>query len=218
MINIIGLSAQLQNGKDTVAELIQELTGTINITDQYPVSLTDKSQQVITKHSPWRVDRFAKKLKQIVAILVGCEPSDLESEAFKNTYLGKEWINTNSIISEYDITKPPTIRQILQWVGTEAMRKVIHDDIWINATLGSLKSDDKVIIADTRFPNECYAIQRKGGIVVRIIRPGKVSTSTHISEIALNDFQDWDYIIMNDGTIDDLRVKVRTMLEHFNII
>lgn len=232
---IIGLSAQLQNGKDTVAALILKLT----------------SKQ--TPYSQWTTRRFAGKLKEMTAILLGCKVEDLEDINYKNSELPDEWNRWTMIdpglVTDtdegrvtpyfateqevYDYVKEkdwfwldglkPTVekmtpRKILQLLGTEGGRDVIHPNIWVNATLGDLTEKDHVIITDARFPNEVTGINRKGGIVVKIIRPSVVSTSNHPSETSLNNYKNWDYVIINDGTLEELEEKVEKMLLHFNIL
>lgn len=242
-IKLIGLSGQLQNGKDTVAELIVELTSLYD--DKYHYT-----------YNIWTTVKFAGILKQMTALLIGCDLQQLEDNNFKNTPLGEEWrrwyythykfvsaktnpegrvspyfpsiaeatayvedlkktINPEGIKLEEQILTP---RLILQLLGTEGGRDVIHPNIWVNATLGKLRESDQVIVTDVRFPNEVEGIKKRDGIVVRVIRPDKVSTSTHPSETSLNDYNDWDYVIINDGTLDDLEKKVREMLVHFNIL
>ena len=86
------------------------------------------------------------------------------------------------------------------------------------------------IISDTRFPNELKAIKDRGGITIRIIRPDfventltgekfpvKVHRQEHESETAL-DNSEFDYEILNDGTIADLRDKVEAILKQEQII
>lgn len=238
-IKLIGLSGQLQNGKDTVADLIFKLTGWYD--------------EEIGEHcSSWHTRRFAGILKQMAALLIGCNVEDFEDIDFKNKPLGEEWrrwyfvenditdgVEDNRISSYFSSKEDAmnsieesgmnwlnesflrseilTPRLILQLLGTEGGRDVIHPNIWVNATLGNLKEDDKIIITDCRFPNEVEGIKKRKGIVVRVVRPSKISTSTHPSETSLNDYKDWDYVIINDGTLEDLELKVREMLSHFNI-
>ena len=238
---IIGLSAQLQNGKDTVAALILKLTSYTVESGEYTVP------------SKWKTRRFAGKLKEMTAILLGCSVDALEDINYKNTELPDEWSRWSLIdpglVTEtddgrvtphfateqevYDYIKEKewfwlenlkptketmTPRKILQLLGTEGGRDVIHPNIWVNATLGDLTEKDHVIITDARFPNEVIGINRKGGIVVKIIRPSVVSTSNHPSETSLNNYTNWDYTIINDGTLEELEAKVEKMLLHFNII
>jgi hypothetical protein len=86
-------------------------------------------------------------------------------------------------------------------------------DIWVNTLLDTIAEDapDIAIISDTRFPNELAAIKAAGGMTVRIERPDRPDTGrddTHISETAL-DSANFDYIVENYGTRDDLKVYAR---------
>jgi dephospho-CoA kinase len=63
------------------------------------------------------------------------------------------------------------------------------------------------IITDVRFPNEFKAIKERNGMLIKVIRDtGKVSA--HISETALDYENRWDCVIDNNGTIEELKVKV----------
>ena len=73
-----------------------------------------------------------------------------------------------------------------------------------------LKGHDRVVIDDVRFLNEVEMIRRLGGRVIRIDRPGP-NENTHASENELNDFDGWDGVIVNDGTLEDLAERVREM-------
>jgi hypothetical protein len=126
----------------------------------------------------------------------------------------KGWYWLDQVEPTSEILTP---RLVLQLLGTEGGRDVIHPNIWVNATLGNLKEDDQVIITDVRFPNEVEGIKNRKGIVIRVVRPSKVSTSTHPSETSLNDYKNWDYVIVNDGTLEELEEKVIKMLEYFEI-
>ena len=68
----------------------------------------------------------------------------------------------------------------------------------------------RVVIDDVRFPNEVEMIQRLGGKVIRIDRPGPAE-STHASEIELDGFDGWDGVIVNDGTLGELEEKVKAV-------
>lgn len=73
------------------------------------------------------------------------------------------------------------------------------------------------IITDLRFPNEAKAIKSKDGITIRINRPNMFNAAIkslaieHESETALDDYE-FDYVIENNGTIDDLIEKVKEIL------
>lgn len=132
-----------------------------------------------------------------------------------------------------------TYREFLQKLGTEGMRDGLHTNVWINALfadykrkLDLVKSDSpkydlKVeesgeypnwIITDMRFPNEMESVKDKGGITIRVIRPVHAlpqennATQLHPSETAL-DNAEFDYVIENDGSFDDLILKVKNILK-----
>ena len=86
------------------------------------------------------------------------------------------------------------------------------------------------IITDMRFPNELEAIKDRNGITIKIVRPDfvenaltgekfpvKVHKKEHESETALDNCK-FDYEILNDGTIADLRDKVEAILKQEQII
>lgn len=84
------------------------------------------------------------------------------------------------------------------------------------------------IITDMRFPNELQAVKDRGGITIRVNRvtgnvlidndTHAVTDWQHPSETELDDYEDWDHVINNDGTINDLIEKVRKILEKEEII
>ena len=72
-------------------------------------------------------------------------------------------------------------------------------------------------ITDVRFPNEVKAIKEKDGIIIRINRESAYN-SNHSSEIALDNYEDFDYTIDNNNCIDCLIEKVKEILKHEKII
>lgn len=101
----------------------------------------------------------------------------------------------------------PEIRELLQRLGTDCGRELIGDTVWIDATLGRFENPCShmvdLVVTDCRFPNEAEAIKRRGGVVVRIERPGVGPANSHASETSLDNW-DFDHVIVNDGSIRDL--------------
>lgn len=151
----------------------------------------------------YQVKRFSGKLKQIVELMTGVPADQMNRQDVKTMSLGPEW--------DY-----MTVRDLLIRIGTEGMRDRVHKDAWVNALFNDYDDRKYWIVPDTRFPNEFNAIRNRGGIVVRIERPG-VKCNGHESETAIDGF-DFDYVLKNDGTLDDLQRQVLEMLAHFRII
>ena len=122
------------------------------------------------------------------------------------------------------ITKKSTIRDVMQILGTNLLREGFNNNIHVAATLGSIKENEKIIITDVRFPNELEAIKKHNGITIRINRglverTGKmIQEPEHISENALDNYNDWDYVIENNGTIEELIEQVKKILIKEEII
>lgn len=68
-------------------------------------------------------------------------------------------------------------------------------------------------VPDIRFPNEVEYIKDVGGFTIEVIRPDQeeIEHNTHISETAINDIPS-DYTIINDGTLEELYIKVDDIL------
>ena len=126
-------------------------------------------------------------------------------------------------IMKNKITKKSTIRDIMQVLGTDLLRQGFNNNIHVAATLGSIKENEKVIITDMRFPNELEAVKKHNGITIRINRglverTGKmIQGPEHISETALDDAK-FDYVIENNGTIEELIEQVKNILIKEKII
>ena len=123
-----------------------------------------------------------------------------------------------------------TPRVLLQYIGTDLFRKFIHENVWVNATLnnydyiqrwidaGSEAVLHNWIITDTRFPNEADAVKSRGGINIRLQCNSDLDNNdTHISETAL-DFYKFDYVVNNNGTIEELIEQIKQILIKENII
>lgn len=112
-----------------------------------------------------------------------------------------------------------TIREMLQKVGTDALRNNFDQDIWVKLTLGNYEGED-LVFSDVRFENEAARIKELGGLMIRIDRPGvsiEDSTAAHESENGLSHYMNWDYVITNDGTVEDLYKEIDLIMAQNNI-
>jgi hypothetical protein len=117
----------------------------------------------------------------------------------------------------WDVAKRnPEIRRLLQVLGTDFGRKMLGDDVWIKIALSNIKTEDKVVISDVRFPNEADAIRNLGGIVWRINRRNHSAVNGHASEHAMNNYM-FNHVIYNDGTLEDLADEVFMLAKHLNL-
>lgn len=112
-------------------------------------------------------------------------------------------------------------REIHQLAGTEAMAKVFGDDIWARSLLKRIrKEDNNVVISDLRRKKEAELFRKENAIIIRLIRDIEYNAKydTHETEIDLDDWYDWDYVVDNNGTKEDLFVKIEKILKNERIL
>lgn len=109
-----------------------------------------------------------------------------------------------------------TPRSILQRAGTNAMRSEFGEKIWVNTLLRRFKEqDNNVLVADMRFLSEVEAIKNEGGYVINIKRdiPFNDKVDLHKSETELDSFEDWDFVVDNNGTYNSLYLSLQTIMK-----
>lgn len=74
---------------------------------------------------------------------------------------------------------------------------------------------DVIIIKDIRFENEAEYIRKHNGEIWHIIRPDAVKVNAHESEAGIRS-QTKDRVLMNTGTLEQLREKVAETWKAFN--
>ena len=106
----------------------------------------------------------------------------------------------------------PEVRRLLQDLGLGA-RVIIDDHIWVVAALQKMYDVDKnYVITDVRFENEAVMVKQIFGEVWRIEREGVGPINSHVSESQLSNW-DFDRIINNNGTLEDLAIEVKTHMD-----
>ena len=111
-----------------------------------------------------------------------------------------------------------TSRYVQQTLGTEWGRELIGQSLWIDIMQRRLeicrKKGFNAIIDDVRFFNEAQMIKSLGGSMWKIVRPGLIPPKGHASEGSLNDWDGFDHVIVNDGSLQDLYDKIDALLKN----
>ncbi len=132
---------------------------------------------------PGGVLGFADAVRDVTQAIFG---SRYETQAEK-TALDGWWASRIGVLGN----RAPTGRVILQTVGTEMGRDVIHPDIWLLVMERKLAERDPArladwVIADVRFDNEAAWIRNRGGLVVEVSRGLPPSGDVHASEAGVS--------------------------------
>lgn len=111
-----------------------------------------------------------------------------------------------------------TGRELMQVFGTDIMRRMFGDRVWVNALTRSIEKDKPAvaIIPDMRFPSEFVPIHEYGGYVIRLMRDVSEG-DVHPSEVALDNWE-WEkydrvLVIPSDATIESCRQMSTDWLE-----
>ena len=222
---LIGLSAKKQCGKNTVCTIIKAIDLYYNCDSIHTKGtlkefvlecLNDNRLGKIAAfrniESLWQERSFAYNLRRSLYAITG------DNRVFAQDEKTKE--------EETAIKKPEggyyTIRQLLQKFGTEVGRN-ISSDIWVDSLLGEYNKaksgdlEEDWIVTDVRFENEVEAIRENGGILIRLNRNTGFNDQ-HSSETALDNYKNFDLVIDNNGTIDELIDKVYNFMKKFNLL
>lgn len=114
-----------------------------------------------------------------------------------------------------------TSRYAQQTIGTEWGRDLFGQDFWVR--IWKYRLDGKranVVADDVRFVEEMDAVLALGGKLIKIVRPwwGNLERyDSHRSEALAKAWYgaDFHHVIVNNGTVDELRAKVREAMASF---
>lgn len=113
----------------------------------------------------------------------------------------------------WDGKKDERGRSFLQDIGNRA--RAYNPDIWIDRALEMARGKERVVFTDVRFLNEAAAIQARGGIIIRVVRPDVGPANNDVSETELDLIRP-DYLLNNSTSLDDLQQNVERLMETLN--
>lgn len=142
-MNIIGLLGFAGSGKGTVGDILDEEFG-------------------------YQKVAFADSLKDAVSIIFGWDRKLLEGD----TEVSRAYREKRDKFWSASLGRDITPRIILQQVGTEAMRDVIGENIWVQSLENKILNleNKNIVITDVRFPNEIDLVRKLGGKLIRVRR------------------------------------------------
>jgi len=212
MGKVIGFAGLISSGKNTAADVLVNEFGFVQ-------------------------DSFASTLKDACSVIFGWDRTMLEG-ATKEAREEREKID---VWWSNRLGLPMSPRWALQNIGTDVFRNHFHADVWVSSLENKWqKSYNNVVISDVRFPNEVSTILKLGNVyrirrgpdpewfeVAKIatnsIHPSKDTAITAMNETYKVHQSEWAWagspftdIIENDSTIEELRKKIRGLVNDSN--
>ncbi|MBD2721411.1 hypothetical protein [Hymenobacter armeniacus] len=150
----------------------------------------------------WQVRSFGDSIKSVCAALTGEDVAPYYSQKGK---------------AELVPTFRRTRGEMLQQVG-EALRQW-EPLVWVDAFFAALPHDACVLVPDVRYANEADPIRARGGIMLRVEgdplqqRGDGTRDDNHPSEVSMDTYPNFDYVLHNTGSYQDLERQVRELLK-----
>lgn len=208
MTHIIGLVGAKGAGKSTFYKLLSE------VIDAQEIALADKLKNTcaqVFEIPREHFDSHAHKEKE------------LENPVFLTNDLVNKLYKAYDLKVDYDkhirmhigkVLESP--RKIAQYVGTEVLRTV-QDDIHCTEAVKTIVQPIGVI-TDIRFPNELEFFAKMGNFklvyIMNMSAEVQAGKDPHPSEAYLKELaKKADWTIDNGGTMEDFRIKVKTLLK-----
>ena len=169
---------------------------------------------------------FAMPLKKLVADLIHVNADEIND--LKNVdkeysfnkldylFISKEThIPFNIVEEEMSKVEFRTVRQLLQFIGTDLIRK--YNVNWhVNKIRGLIDKEKNYVFDDVRFTNELNLIRELGGDAWFIVRPKIDNVSNHESETTLTWKDFGNKVIINDGGLSIFKFRWETFLKTYN--
>ena len=223
-MNIIGISGLAGSGKDAAADILLQREGFIRVSLADPIKRFAQDVWGFSDRQLWGASEFrnAPDLRYPIGDGEYLSPRKVLQ------HVGTE--GTRAI--DHDVWIRYAIRTATRLLMAKPKELCYSSQNGIEGFTSCYppenfkKPDDfpskvkAVVIADVRFINECTNIKQAGGLLLKIVRPGaglQGNFAAHQSESEMSAISDSDFdcIIENNGTLDDLKVKVNEFADTF---
>jgi hypothetical protein len=247
--DLIKISGKIGSGKDTITKMIQYidmchqygLTITENEIDDFIVNYLPKGEKDFPIETPFSNIKYGFALKEILAKMLGVDVSLFEDRIFKEKILDEKYwyYKVDGELFDYlsnkgkfpeDTLVRTNARILIQILGTECGRKLLHPNIWVLQTFAKYEIGFKWVISDARFINEvdgkaCYShlsYKLRVNRPLRLREPlhwsnyegeeedfleyikevdeDRYKSLVHDSEIGLDNYDNFNSILENDTT------------------
>jgi hypothetical protein len=167
----------------------------------------DTAAEAFVKHHGFVRVAFADAVKEAALALdpiVDFDPVLGTFDRLSEVVAGLGWEEAKEI---------PEVRRILQRIGTEVVREVVHPRGWLmawNRKVAELADQGvrHIVVPDVRFRNEADYVTQLGGRVIRVVRPSLPdSVDNHASETEQDDIEA-DLTVVNEGSAEEFQRRL----------
>lgn len=219
---LVSISGKARRGKTALAKQLERHDGYVRMS--WADALREEVQQphnIVVEYdvqndlTEVQIDEVTIHDKELaISILYWMSESPGVSDQIEYTRHGEDDSIIRYVIYRHRMKDKDPL--LLQWWGTDYRRTHCGQDYWIDKLMDrvttALLSGTSVVIDDTRFHNEIEAVRGCAeadlSLSVRMERNHPIEETgrddAHKSEVLLDDFDDWDLVINNDGSLEEL--------------
>lgn len=95
-----------------------------------------------------------------------------------------------------------------------------HPDYWLHKII---EQEGNIIVTDVRIPHEYELFKSEGAITIRVeasretrLSRGNLVGENDITEIGLDNVNDWDFVINNNSSYENLKQQVYHIIQNLN--
>ncbi|MDZ7785693.1 MAG: hypothetical protein U5L95_01045 [Candidatus Saccharibacteria bacterium] len=233
---VLGMTGPISHGKTTFAEALEELEPkTIHLESSIVIARVANAMHAVLERvpDPYDIQDLNEWLKHLPRILKETVHTDATFEQlrldqasieqhpveYQKLIIHVEQLRKDPGLARQAITidNKETYRPFLQWLGGYLVQKV-DSDIWFNEIVRMMYEAESTgvklcIIGGLRFPNDAAAIRHAGGQIVKVYRPGHLQNDMLDPTERERDNIPVDCTIMSNGTVEDVKVCAKHVLE-----
>lgn len=191
---VILISGKIKSGKNQLADFMKEYFEKQNLkvsADYFAKAVKDGCKEDFKKLAD-ELNNYVIELKRVIISKYNYINEILDSKIDELKISDENWYENKTFIT----------RTILQLYGTEIFRNRVDSDYWVKQVKDKCEKSDSdiILVTDTRFPNEITEMYSDNYdlITIRLLRDiNKDKSKNHYSETALDDWNEWTYIIDN---------------------
>ena len=238
MTVILAVSGKKQSGKDTLLSHISPVLSKIGTVKNYSFATplkewlistlglkweqvwgTDEQKNSLTPYKWENLPAFIRWINSKERCFLDregntCSTRDVEYITSEEAFITKcEWGNIALCLRSGFMTA----REVMQVMGTDVMRKMFSDSIWVDTLQRTIDKErpDFALISDMRFPSEFNSLHKNGAKIIRLMRDVS-GGDQHPSEVALDGW-DWNshpdvLVVSSDSDIEQTRLLAMNWL------
>lgn len=229
MKRVVLISGKMRTGKNTLSDFISAEFINKGFTVRQ-----DAFANTLKSYCSEDFKDLEKKLNHYCAEVIG--NLGVLYDLDKHSEMRTQYISVINLINSIKTTtenwyedKNIITRSILQTVGTNLIRDRVDKDFWVKKFVERVHTDirtmteeywlskgDIVLCSDVRFPNEIelvHSLLPDDKVISIKVERNTGIVDTHLSETALDGYGCFDFVVENNGTLEEFKSSTPTIVE-----